>query len=372
MTVALRPTLSRFAALAYVAFAAAGCIETGFGTDLPAQPSSNPPSVPNAWAEDRVVQVTTPEVDVLFVIDNSCSMQADQDNLAQNFPSFLEFFRGSGLDYHIGVTSTDIDDSSRACSSGGNPLKGRLQDFQGQRWVEENTPQPEIVFGSMVSMGTSGSGCEQGLNAAFLNLEQLRGTYNAGFYRDDASIHTVVVSDEQDQSEMWGSNYITLGEFKNWYDGLKDVVEDRTFSAVVCTEPTGGYDGCPQENVGSRYMEVSNNIGGIIWDLQDENFSELLEQLGVQASGFKREYFLSQIPVPETLQVQIEQQNGAIDVKTQGDLEAGGEYYYDEGRNSIVFYDFVPEPLDTIVIRYILLSASQDPSYGTDVTQEIP
>ena len=159
MTAALRPTLSRFAALAILASAATGCIEVGFNSDLPPQPDSNPPSVPNPWVEDRIVQVTTPEVDVLFVIDNSCSMQEDQDNLAQNFPFFLEFFRGSGLDYHIGVTSTDADPDNRACSSGGNPLKGRLADFQGQRWVEESTQQPELVFDSMVSMGISGSGC---------------------------------------------------------------------------------------------------------------------------------------------------------------------------------------------------------------------
>ena len=48
-------------------------------------------------------------LDILWVIDNSCSMTEEQQALSQNFASFVQYFVGSGLDYHIGVVSTDWD-----------------------------------------------------------------------------------------------------------------------------------------------------------------------------------------------------------------------------------------------------------------------
>ena len=264
----------------------------------------------------------------------------------------------------------DIDVSGPCSFGGSNPLNGKLVDVNGQRWVENNTPSPEQVFGAMATLGSNGSGCEKGLGAAYRALEERRNEYNEGFYRDDASLHTVVLSDEQDQTEDDNPPVITLNEFKNWYDGTKDVLEDRTFSSIVCAQVSFRcYD------VGSRYIDVTNSIGGIVWDLEDDNFSQLLEDLGVQASGFKREYFLSQAPIPQTLDVSIEtvQPSGqvAVSKKDQG-VEGVGDYYYDDARNSVVFYEFVPDPLDQIVIQYTLLSAAQDPNYAVDVTEEVP
>ena len=34
------------------------------------------------------------QLDVLFVVDNSGSMKTSQTNLAQNFPSFINYFKG--------------------------------------------------------------------------------------------------------------------------------------------------------------------------------------------------------------------------------------------------------------------------------------
>ena len=58
---------------------------------------------PGGGVTDVSTQVTTPEVDVLFVIDNSCSMNNEQSELTANFPSFMAYFLDSGLDYHIGA-----------------------------------------------------------------------------------------------------------------------------------------------------------------------------------------------------------------------------------------------------------------------------
>lgn len=63
---------------------------------------------------DVFEQVRRNTVDVLLVIDDSCSMGEEQDKLAANFDSFIEAFEGVDVDWQIGVTTTDLADLDRA------------------------------------------------------------------------------------------------------------------------------------------------------------------------------------------------------------------------------------------------------------------
>src|SRR5688500_6214299 len=88
---------------------ATGCtIENRFAEGPPEWPHSVAPPIPGVTQTDSIVQVTTPKVDILWMVDNSCSMYNEQADLTENFPYFMEFFLGSGLDYHVGVVSSDI------------------------------------------------------------------------------------------------------------------------------------------------------------------------------------------------------------------------------------------------------------------------
>src|SRR4051794_28884306 len=49
------------------------------------------------------------KIDVLFVIDNSGSMEQEQQNLIANFPQFIHVLDASGLDYRVAVTTTGRD-----------------------------------------------------------------------------------------------------------------------------------------------------------------------------------------------------------------------------------------------------------------------
>ena len=51
-----------------------------------------------------MLQTTVQAVDVLWVVDTSCSMAQEQTQLAENFEGFMTHFLDSGLDYHIGVS----------------------------------------------------------------------------------------------------------------------------------------------------------------------------------------------------------------------------------------------------------------------------
>lgn len=323
--------------------------EVGFADGLPEYPPGRAAPVPDATHTDAIVQLTTPQVDILWMVDNSCSMADEQQELTENFPLFMNFFVGSGLDYNVGVTSSDLHGNY-------NGSKGKLREVSGARFIEPETANPVQVFQAMATMGTSGSAQEQGSGAVYSAIELNGSGYNEGFYRDEASLHTVIISDEPD-----GTNQIDVGEFVNWYDQLKTNNDERTFSAII------------DMNYGFRYENIALQIGGIVWDVQRDDWPLVLEELGLQAAGLKREYFLSHLPVEGTIAVRVLDprgvefafEEGYLDDTTgqltdqDGDGLPDGDWYYNSQRNSINFIEYIPEPLSTILIDYTLLASKQ-------------
>jgi hypothetical protein len=57
--------------------------------------------------KDVFQQVRRNTVDILLVIDDSCSMAEEQEKLSNNFESFISAFSGVNVDWQIGVTTTD-------------------------------------------------------------------------------------------------------------------------------------------------------------------------------------------------------------------------------------------------------------------------
>jgi len=331
---------------------AVGCqSDQGYNTPLPDYGDPHAPPIESPTVEDRILQLTTPKVDILWMIDNSGSMGDNQAALVKNFPVFMNYFLGSGLDYHIGVTSSDLD-------SNYNGSQGKLRKIGGAGYIEPETTNPVGVFTAMANMGTGGSGNEKGSGAVYDCLEVDRDTFNAGFYRDDASIHTIIISDEPDSTP---SNVISHDEFIGWYQDLKDDDGDRTFSGII------------DQNFGKVYKNMITQIGGINWDIFGADWETVLDQLGIQAAGLKREYFLSHLPVAGTVQVSIDDATTGANLKfvegfldengnltdTTGDGMPDGDWTYDSNRNSITFVQYIPTSLSTVVIDYTVLASQQ-------------
>jgi hypothetical protein len=349
-----------------LALAMGGCEpEIGIYDDSKFLGVPNPPAIENPSKHDRIVQVTTPKVDVLWVVDNSCSMIEEQVKLTSNFAQFIEFFVDSGLDWHIGVTSTDTDS---------NAGQGRLQGTAGYRFLDSNSPDPIGLFQQMASLGTNGAVDERGRRATKMALTdpQLSG-YNAGFYREEASLNVIVISDENDYS----ASNPTRNEFIDFLTNLKDDPELVTFSSIVgpqsgCSSSTG--DAEP----GTEYIAVTNAVGGIHESICVDDWVPVLEDLGLQAAGLRREYFLSELPVPGTLEVWVVDESYVYDGVDQALLADGSSiashcpsqgcftYEYSEARNSILMEEYVPSPLAEINIRYDLLSGFQPDEDGVN------
>jgi hypothetical protein len=305
-------------------------------TDQRGNDRYNPPELEAEIQTDIIQQVAVPSVDVLWVIDNSNSMLEEQTALAESFGSFIAYFTQSGLDYHVGVTSTDMVDASH---------QGRLREDMGTTWIDDSFSEQEALssFSSRVMMGTSGSYTEQGLDAVVAALETHADGHNAGFYREDAALSVVVISDEDDYSTT------SVTAFVDWMLGLKVDPELLAFSSIVA--PRGNC--LTAEEEGERYLQVTEAVGGVSWSICDEDYAGALELLGLTSAGLKREFFLSRIPVTSSLELQVEEPDG-----TTHSYVAVSDYTYDTSRNSVLFLDEVPEPRAEVIVTYEVRASS--------------
>jgi hypothetical protein len=353
----------------FAAAALVGCNETGLQGEPQRPIVSNAPDAVNVVQLDRIVQVAQPQVDILFVVDDSCSMSEEQSALAGNFPQFMDYFQGSGLDYHIGVTTTD--------TSNLNPNSGLLRRATAGgstfRYIDEDTPNPASVFAQMAQAGTSGSATENGRDAAYQVLETKRERpRNDGFYREEASLHLVFISDEEDQSTSPPQR-----EFRRWMRNLKwapDLVTSHAITGIPGQECSAIWD------PGGMYITYANWTGGIVFNLCTPNWAPVLEELGLQTSGLKREYYLSKIPVidPWSLEVKVVLDiDGNTVTRRFSSCLAGEEaedpecdVTYNPGRNSIVFLEYVPEPFSEIFVEYNIREIYQSTETDTDTTDD--
>jgi hypothetical protein len=338
------------------ALAAAACgIETDLIGEPPAPPNSQPPAVVNPIQLDRVVQATEPVVDILFVVDNSSSMGDEQQNLNANFPAFIPYFVGSGLDYHIGMTSTEVQRPDHT---------GKLRTGFGYRFIDDQTVDAEAVFEAMTnSLGVIGGSIESGRAAAYHALELKRDTpFNEGFYRDEAELHIIFVTDADDYS---GAQPVTRNEFLQWAASLKSRPSLVTMHSIVGLQNDGF---CPSGyRPGISYLQYADVTGGITYSICETDWGPLLTSLGLQTAGLKREFFLTRMPVvaPELLiQVQVREPgvDGGDPVTRSFELCFAGEEVedpeceavYNSGRNSVTFLDYLPSPLAEVLLTYHL------------------
>ena len=136
-------------------------------------------------------QVSASKVDILLVVDNSCSMAPYQEELGNNFDNFLTFFIEGDVDYQIGVTTTTINAPSPSPENGcpesiidAIPLNGELVN---NVILNSETENSHDVFNDIVNVGTCGAGWEMGMEAALrvLDLE------NSTLIREDAHLSVI-------------------------------------------------------------------------------------------------------------------------------------------------------------------------------------
>ncbi len=176
----------------------------------------------------RVVPAAV-QTDILFVIDDSGSMDEEQANLRDNLEAFINALAAAPIanEFQIGVTSTSVEEYSGAQAYADGPARwkpypdgaliairqtalgvGNPGDviwsappagFGGPRILSASSPTLVDDFKANVRVGTYGSGKEQPFRAARLALsDRIADGSNAGFLRPGARLAVVFVGDEDD------------------------------------------------------------------------------------------------------------------------------------------------------------------------------
>ncbi len=298
--------------------------------------------------EDAFYQAGTDMADILWVIDDSNSMANEQMKVAQGFSQFM-FAMGAAaeeVDFHIGVTTTDMDEANeaRGLLVGEPPFLTRDDDFLP-------------MFMERVQVGTQGSDKERGLQAAYHALSDPDAVdFNDGFMRPDAVLALVFVSDENDCSDdnwlgddMEGSlcyditdKLVSTAEYIRAFQGLKGIDGRVVVSTIVGPEVS---EGCDESWPGKRYSTIGEELDGINGNICESDYGEIIHDIGTRIGAPQRTFYLSYRPVEDSLLVYVD------DELVEPDLGSG--WAYDDEFVSVGFHgDYVPDFGSTISVVY--------------------
>lgn len=240
---------------------------------------------------DTGLEMLEPKVDILFIVDSSGSMDTHQRNLAANIGRFMSaFFSSLQADFHVGVITTD-DDWGTACC-------GRLIGVPA--YVERSTPNFQAELARRLVVGTSGATTEKVFDPLYNALtDPNMSTVNAGFYRQDAYLAIVIITDAEDQSTMMRSD--TMQDFLVKLKGTSEKI--LSYGVLV---PTGTFgcardEGVPPTDI-ERFLSFSPTAGSNEFSLCDPLFGDKLAGLGKDlASRIGNFFYLQRVPVLSTI-----------------------------------------------------------------------
>jgi von Willebrand factor type A domain len=283
------------------------------------------------------VSAQNPALDILFVVDNSGSMDPYQKNLSNHIESLINQFKAS--DVHAGVITTD--------TISGNLIAPYLSNT--------NFDFTEKLKQQILSVGTSGNSIEMFFTPILATLEQNK---SAGFIRENASLAIIIISDAEDQSEMISEEFISqLLTYK--------AKEKIVFSAVYVERAAPG---CYANSSGvTPKLETvlgilnSTRMSICLADYKTalENMAqEIIAKAGLSALN-NRQFKLPLAPILNSVNVTY-----GSTVLQRGDFLQG--WYYDSKKQTLNIgsdFNYANEPQGTkLVIDYLV-------NYSSNITQ---
>ena len=267
------------------------------------------------WFTETHIQEEIPVLDILWVVDDSGSMNRFQNNLSSNIGLFVNAFVSTGADYRMAVITTS------------NSQIGNI--------IDVNTPNPETAISLEVLVGMGGSGHEKGIEMSYLALRSSASAGPGGnFFRDESTLVVIYVSDEPDHSNAWNT-------YTSFFDNLKPQGEFLPY-AVIGDPPSGctNNSGWGNAQYGSGYWDLVDHYGGNWYSICASDWGVQLQNMGNSLTG-RRSFSLNEPdPIESTITVYV---NGQVT----------NEWEYDSASNKVVFASSsIPDAGQTIDIEY--------------------
>lgn len=267
-----------------------------------------------ASGHDPFVVPENPPVDILFAVDQSCSMDDQATALAQAFGNFIGQINNVTHGWRIGVVTLDS-----GCFNSGV--------------LTAATPNYTNLFSNAVTLGDdSESYTEQLLRLSAIALGKTGpGACNANFLRPGALLHIIVVSDEKEQS---GTSYST------WLN---------TFYAYVASPSLLKVSAIVDENVScgdgsgaGGYLQAANATGGEVLNVCNANWGNQVGLLAAASLSSIYTFELTGNPDPLSIAVEVD---GTV---------WNSDWHYDPQLNAVVF-DIDLDAGQAVDVRYGIL-----------------
>ncbi len=251
-------------------------------------------------------------VNILFVIDNSGSMDSIQQMVINNATIFMnEFVKYEYLNWRLGLISTDRND---------RPYIG----MTSSDILDSSTPDPVMKFTEAVrKLGTWGDSTEIVLG----NIKDKISDYPE-FLIDDAHFAVIMITDEEEQSMMTTNQMM---EFLSQYVPAHKII--RFYGALNTKEHCSNNI---LEYVGSPYEDIINFTEGFMIPTCTPDFGKRLADIGTDIRSMidQPRLMLKSRPKLSTIKIFYE------DLELKGGAkEKGAHWFYDEYFNSINFYN---------------------------------
>ncbi len=304
---------------------------------------------------DIQVEIEEQKADILFVVDNSISMHEEQQKVADRISNF--FAKINKLNWRVGIITTDPYRKEPQTGQVDPYADGVLLRFpNGNYYLEASTPlgQAKKLFEETIFRPEQGNGHERGIRNTYRSIERYLSSDNSvenqrlkSFYRSDATLSVVVISDENETLVNGVGNPLTelhKSEGQNLVEFVKNAWSEKKkfqFNSIVVRT---GDDRCkgPDESYGSAYELTSRLTGGVIEDICANDYTGALSKIGSGVANLQKVYDLS-------CQPQDKDDDGVLDVlvKTSGpsvpDFTINGlkiefDTPLEEGSYQVVYY----------------------------------
>lgn len=241
----------------------------------------------------KAVTASNNKVDLLFVFDDSNSMLADNQKLAQKLQGFVNDLTASGLDWQMCATIT------RSQVINNVTYWGASKDWVGYlgspKWIlKQGATDPYSIFTNTVNQigaGWANTDDERAIKAAYWHMEYAP---YSNCYRSDASVAVNILSDEDERSIGGNKSFQyywdefkplefddepvslvnkvkeKLGAKKNFV--VNSIIVKPGDSACMASQDAGG----SKSHYGYKYKELSDLTGGYTGSICDSDYSNSL------------------------------------------------------------------------------------------------
>lgn len=293
------------------------------------------------------------KIDMLWVVDNSGSMDPLQQNLVSNFNQFIVNFQAKGFDYKMAVTTTDA--YLAAVNYQNNIALAKVRDGAGMThsgYFYITSLIPDIVknFVLNATQGSQGSGDERAFQSLF---ETLNSSLNGDFLRPGAFKAIVILSDEDDFTDAmrpeysWNKGGIVDHDYQNPNLISVDQVIVNLDRLTGSTATQKNYnvstiavldDACQAQHVkqssvsiiGKRYMELAQKTNGILGSICDASYASSLNFIQQRILELSTKFVLNRKPNVSSIHISVDRQSVLND--------AANGWTFEASSNSIIFH----------------------------------